>query len=125
MFSKSQFVLNIPRVLLGWKKKMIDHGTKKKKCSNKLKKEIERRELPIQEATFMCLDQGSLDWSYLLLSTSYGVLFKIGNYGLQQITSIYQIVPSTLGGNISLFLIFIDKKHITKTRNLRASRIKL
>lgn len=79
----------------------------------KKEKEIERRELPMQEATLMCLDQ---DWSYLLLSTSYGVLFKIA--------SIYQIVPSTLGRNISLFLIFIDKKHITKTRNLCASRIK-
>ena len=49
----------------------------------------------------------------------------MGNYGLQQIASIYQILPSAPGGNIPLFPIFIDKKHITKTRNLYASRFKL
>ena len=49
----------------------------------------------------------------------------MGNYGLQQIASTYQILSSTIGGNIPLFPIFIDKKHITKTRNLYASKFKL
>ena len=80
----------------------------------KKKAEEERTELPIEELTFKCLHQVILDSSYLLLSTLYGVLFTMGNYGLQKIGSTYQIVT-----------IFIDKKHITKTRSLLASRFKL
>ena len=104
----------IPRVFYQVKKIIIiDHGTKNKSGNKLEKKKKQKGQSNIFKKQNL---SAQIKFGLVLLLLHFlRCPFQNGNYGLQQIASTYQILPSTLGGNIPFFPIFIDKKHITKS----------